>query len=634
MGRPGGTLLKPLEEVGPRTREKLLEAFGTEEELVRAARDMELDRFVAVRGISHRKAVEIISTVVGVDTFAFLKTEAGQSIYEDILQRIQAHAQTSYARNKVLLLKPLSELKSREALLERVMAAKDMARQLPRERLGSLLSRLPPLKRSRPVFDSSKVVVVEDKELLRRLEPYNRYCEILLPQDLDRPEEYDLILYVCTSGTADIEGLDQVHVVFGNPEPWQLFPESVIDFFRTNEGVLQVLKDLCTDVDGLHVAEEVLELISGVRLEAPVVKEDALEDVIRRTNEELKEKLSRLSLEGHEVLELLQKGLPRRLQEVFAEVLEEGEQDILRRSGLNIRLEPTYPLKLPEEEVERALRTIRQKSKMRGFEAMKQVARLLISRQEDVRSAYRRALEFDFEMAMGSFALEYDLQRPRWGIGLKIRGALHLSLVGLPDAQRVDYTLSPPERVAILTGANSGGKTTLLETLAQVYILATLGLPVNAREALLEPLEACYFFSQQRSLTAGALEGFLTTFVPLALDGSRKIILADELEAMTEPEAAGAIIASFLELIKNGRSYAVAVTHAARSILRLTSVRVDGIEAQGLDEDYNLIVDRKPKPNVIARSTPELILQRLQALKGGDESDLYGRILQKLHDAR
>ncbi len=85
-----------------------------------------------------------------------------------------------------------------------------------------------------------------------------------------------------------------------------------------------------------------------------------------------------------------------------------------------------------------------------------------------------------------------------------------------------------------------------METLAQVYIMATMGLPVSAREAVLAPVEACYFFCRQRALSAGALEGFLTTFMPLALDPQQKLVLADELESLTEPEAARALIATFL----------------------------------------------------------------------------------------
>ncbi len=117
---------------------------------------------------------------------------------------------------------------------------------------------------------------------------------------------------------------------------------------------------------------------------------------------------------------------------------------------------------------------------------------------------------------------------------------------------------------------------------------------------------------------------------PLALDPQRKLILADELESLTEPEAAGALIATFLEMAQASGSYAVVITHTARSVLRRVDVRVDSIEARGLDEAYNLVVDRTPQRNRIARSTPELILQRLMALRPREWAAIYERVLHKL----
>ncbi len=627
-------MLRELEGVGPRTMDKLLDAFGSEEQLRQAAQDLELERFVAIRGISSQKALDIMSNLRGIQDFPFLRTDAAEAIYQDIILRIQEFANTTYAKNKILLLRPLSDLNARKTLLKRVMEAKERVRQLPMERLASILRGLPALKYPKPVFDSTKVVVVEDEATLKALEPFSGYSEILLPDDLRRPEEYDLVVYVCTSGSLEFEGLDQVHVILGRPEAWQVFPESVVDFFRANVSALEGLLELGDFIEGMGVAAEVLDLLSGLQVSPPIHHEDVLDDLIKDLNEGLGERLSKLSLEGPEILELLQKGLPKRVKEVFTEVLEEGEQRILEVTGLRVRLDPSYPLSLPDGELDRALRESRRVAKMRAFEGLQRAARLLVERAAQVREVHGRALEFDFEQALGSFALNYELQPPRWGEEIQLRGALHLALNNSRASQRVDYGLCQPHRVALLTGANSGGKTTLLETVAQAYILATMGLPVNAREAVLEPVEACYFFSRQGSMTAGALEGFLTTFMPLALNDLRKVVLADELESMTEPEAAAALMATFLDRLRGGGSYAVVVTHAARSILQTTDIRVDGIEARGLDERYNLIVDRTPKRGLIARSTPELILQRLMALNHGEEGEMYELVLEKLRSRR
>ena len=67
----------------------------------------------------------------------------------------------------------------------------------------------------------------------------------------------------------------------------------------------------------------------------------------------------------------------------------------------------------------------------------------------------------------------------------------------------------------------------------------------------------------------------------------------------------------------------------AKELINYTDIRVDGIEAKGLDENYELIVDRTPKMNYLARSTPELILKRIYENSNGCLKEVYGEILKK-----
>ena len=53
------------------------------------------------------------------------------------------------------------------------------------------------------------------------------------------------------------------------------------------------------------------------------------------------------------------------------------------------------------------------------------------------------------------------------------------------------------------------------------------------------------------------------------------------------------------------------------------------LEARGLDKNLNLIVDRKPRYNYVAKSTPELIVERLARQADGVKRDFYLHLLDK-----
>jgi dsDNA-specific endonuclease/ATPase MutS2 len=158
-----------------------------------------------------------------------------------------------------------------------------------------------------------------------------------------------------------------------------------------------------------------------------------------------------------------------------------------------------------------------------------------------------------------------------------------------------------------------------------------MGMPVPAEHCRLGIFEEIYYFSKARgTLNAGAFETAMRQF-SVVENPRRKLVLADELEAITEPGASAKIIACMLDELNDRGSAAVFVSHLAEEVRRFakTSIRVDGIEAEGLDEDNNLVLRRSPRYNYLAKSTPELILDRLVKTTRGDERDFYARLLRR-----
>jgi hypothetical protein len=111
----------------------------------------------------------------------------------------------------------------------------------------------------------------------------------------------------------------------------------------------------------------------------------------------------------------------------------------------------------------------------------------------DVETAVTAVDEIAFQLSLARFAAEYDTVRPELGgDGIAVRGARNLGVSG--EVQPITYGVGDHglgggrdpgadsdaatpmvpsgDRVSVLTGANSGGKTTLLETLCQVTLLA------------------------------------------------------------------------------------------------------------------------------------------------------------------
>ena len=189
----------------------------------------------------------------------------------------------------------------------------------------------------------------------------------------------------------------------------------------------------------------------------------------------------------------------------------------------------------------------------------------------------------------------------------------------------VDYAVSG---VTLLSGVNSGGKTSTLDLLALVTTLAHMGLPVPAESARVERVsELHYYAKSQGTLDAGAFEATLRDFADLARGTDSRLVLVDELESITEPGASAKIIAGILEALDGQAVTAVFVSHLAGGIRDAAGidVAVDGIEAVGL-VDGELRVNRSPVTDHLARSTPELIVEKLA---GERDEEFYGRLLEK-----
>ena len=628
--------------MGEALAERLAREFGGEDAFLEAASRAESSRIAAVEGVGERRAADIVLAVQGLDPSAFLRTSRARSLHDDLIARIQAFASTDPARDRAALLVPLTDRAEIDRRLAFALAAKARVATLPVDELAAALRKVRAPRTPRPKFDSSVAVLVDHEEDRARLVQagLDRHCLVACAEDGDAASA-DLVVYAYSSGSLDLEGTENVVTVPYSSDPAAVFPDVAVAWWRENRAVLEAAAEarrLLGEPTRIPEALALLDRDGEGGPDWPAV-EAAAHAAVEAMDRDLRSRTAALGLAGDEVLDMLAGRTPRKIRDAQAEVLRAGLASLTEAVGEELHVfTDGFPAAVDEEALEAARRRWTGRRLRRRFHDRLQAARRLSELQAAAEGDVAALLEFDHVFMLGRFALAYDLHPAVFGRGWSVEGALHLALprgkaapvdyhLGAASGRAEDGATRSEERVALLTGANSGGKTTLLETLAQVCLLAHMGLPVPARRATVEPVESLWFFTPKRSLDAGAFESFLRSFVPIVTGEGRKLVLADEIEAMTELDAAARIVGTFLELLRTSGSCGVCVTHLAEEVSRHTSVRIDGIEARGLDERMELVVDRTPRIGYRARSTPEFILRRLEATTTGAEREVFRRLL-------
>jgi len=630
--------LKNIKGVGEKLSNKIIKEVGGKSNLERIVENLDLDKISSIEGISQRKSIEIMNQLLGNPTQKFLKSERAFQLYEEIIEKILDYSNTKYAENRILLLSPSKNRKSIEERLKFVSKAKEKVSKLPIIKLRGLMKNLQMPVEVKPKYDPSKAILVEsheDSDYMLELGLNNYYPILVLSEDVEEElKSYEVIFYVYSQGYLEVSDGDNLIMISKDSSTHEIVPDIILGYFNTNKNLFKKVLEIREILNKNTQINEVLDILDDI--ESLQIKNIDLDELVsevkKRSDEELKIAIKNIDIDGTEVLDLLNNAMPPKIEKIFDEIIAEGKKAIKEQSGIDF--DPflkKYPLQIDDEEVERVKRLQSSKAENELFDKKINGSKQLFNLKNMVEEEIKEILVFDFEFSLGCFAYEYNLNPFKISDNFKLKEILHLNLALEKNdyIQRINYDLSYPESVVLLTGANSGGKTTLLETISQISIMAQMGLPVSGKDCEIKLLDEIYHFSKKRSLDAGAFESFLNVFIPIVTTDNEKLVLLDELEGITELEAAVKIISSFIDMIKDSNSYGIIVTHMAKELMKYTNIRVDGIEAKGLDKNYNLIVDRTPKMNFLAKSTPELILKRIYENSEGKLKEVYGEILKK-----
>ena len=542
--------------VGPKTSELLRESLGVEA-AIEAIESGDVGRLVDA-GLPHGRATRILRHADGGEALGVLATSDSHAVYKRLLSLASEYAVTTDARHQVRILTPLSTRAAMVDRLDNVLAARD---------------------------DWGRLDESRREEAIEIFERYDR-------RGADRRAAVEAAL-----AFRDARFDDGVFSPLGALDTEAL------------EGALAALRGLST---GESVGEGADARLDALRAQLATVED------MRAAPEDL---LSAVGTGGA--------GLAELREQLATAVVDRADIDLARvqrsmpEGAVDARSFVTDTLRTLASDLRTAVTE-------REAAVVDRLSAVLDEREGSIERAVAAVRTVAFEVSLARFALAFGLSRPTL-VERRVTAvvdARNLSLVAADEpVQPVTYAVGehtlavpganpPPEgdRVSVLTGANSGGKTTLLETLCQVQLLAQMGLPVPAEQAEIGVVDTVVFHRRHASFNAGVLESTLRTVVPPVTGSGRTLMLVDEFEAITEPGSAADLLHGLVTLTVDSDALGVFVTHLADDLEPLPDrARVDGIFAEGLTPALDLEVDYQPRFGTVGRSTPEFIVSRLVA---------------------
>lgn len=485
----------------------------------------------------------------------------------------------------------------KEELLERQEFFRSMRGSIPRNILAEMKA---PHTRWRPPY--GVLVVTEDENTYLSLKHLECPVKLLLnEQDVMALEVYEVVQVVdCEQYSSLLERLPQSVFVKSIDE---VYLERFVIMLSGWQSIIEQIAQ-CEVPEVTKILAELTPLLELCKKESE--KQWTLEraeEVLEIVNDSLTRELEHMTFSGAAMMSMMQKGnIPRELQEKI--------QGFICVNGLPQNVFTlAIPVQLDEQELARFIRdkdanvntSISQKIKREGA-ALRKVP-------EKLRQLESWLVLMDFMQGCSEIIERECSSFP--SISTAPRFAETRNLL-LDQPAPISFHLTEDERCSILTGANSGGKTTLLEHFIQLVVLFYLGLPVPGSAAFPLFSEVYYFAKTKGSASKGAFETLLTQMAWIK-PGKTTLILADEIEAVTEPGVAGKVVSATVKYFIERGCFLVVATHLGHEIQRMlpTGARIDGIEAKGLDEQFELIVDHNPQLGKLAHSTPELIIERL-----------------------
>jgi DNA mismatch repair protein MutS2 len=275
-----------------------------------------------------------------------------------------------------------------------------------------------------------------------------------------------------------------------------------------------------------------------------------------------------------------------------------------------------------------------------GEEEAAEILRILRELTERLQSARGPLLaaaetiaELDSVFARGRFAREFDAAMPEFSGGseLRLQDARHPVLEDKLKREGraivpMSLALNKEERVLVISGPNTGGKTVALKTVGLAALAAQSGIPVTAQRAVLPLFDQVLVDIGDEQSIAADLSTFSAHMLNLKsmLDAATRdsLTLVDEMGTGTAPEEGAALAVALLEEFRAKECFVLATTHHDR-LKAYASTTAGVVNAAVEFDDVNLRPTYRLMVGVPGGSSGLAIAQRL---------GLAGEILERARE--
>ncbi len=256
------------------------------------------------------------------------------------------------------------------------------------------------------------------------------------------------------------------------------------------------------------------------------------------------------------------------------------------------------------------------------FRILKELTDRLRGMLGPLQSAAAVIAQLDSIFARGRFARDFDACMPEFSAEpqLRLDAARHPVLEDKLRRENraivsMSLALGGDERLLVISGPNTGGKTVTLKTTGLAVLAAQAGIPVAAQRAVLSMFDRVLVdIGDEQSIAAD-----LSTFSSHMLNLKRMLeqatpnalVLADEMGTGTAPEEGAALAVALLDAFQKKRCFVLATTHHDR--LKTYASTTPGVVNAAVEfDDVNLRPTYRLMVGVPGGSSGIAIAKRLE----------------------